>query len=212
MGTKERRERERAETRARILDAAREMFATQGIGAVTMRAIAERIEYTPTAIYHHFRDKDALIIELCHADFRLLGLELSRVGRTIADPVERLRRIGLAYVEFAITHPHHYQVMFMTRTPPHDHDAIGIEKNNPEEDAYGFLVQTVADGIAAGCFRPELADEHELAQIHWGGIHGVISLHLAKETDEWITWRDARTTAEKMIDVLVRGTINQEKP
>jgi hypothetical protein len=70
----------------------------------------------------------------------------------------------------------------------------------------------VADGIAAKCFRPEYTDEHELAQIHWGGIHGVISLHLAKETDEWITWRDARTTAEKMIDVLVRGTINQEKP
>ena len=207
MGTKERRERERAETRARILDAAREMFATQGIGAVTMRAIAERIEYTPTAIYHHFKDKDALIIELCHADFRLLGNELYRAAR-IDDPIERLRRIGAAYLEFALTHPHHYHVMFMTRTPAHDHH--GIEKNNPEEDAYGFLVQTVADGIAAGRFRPEFTDAHELAQIHWCGLHGVVSLHLAKESDEWITWRDARATAETMIEVLVRGTINPE--
>jgi AcrR family transcriptional regulator len=211
MGTKERRERERAETRAKILDAAREMFATQGIEAVTMRAIAQRIEYTPTAIYHHFKDKDSLIIELCHADFRLLGHELYRVAQ-IADPVERLRRLGLAYLEFALTHPHHYGVMFMTRTPPHDHADSPIEQNNPEEDAYGFLVQTVADGLAAGRFRPEFQDVHELAQIHWAGIHGVVSLHLAKGSDEWITWRDARTTAEKMIEVLIRGTLNPEQP
>ncbi|HEX8391052.1 MAG TPA: TetR/AcrR family transcriptional regulator [Longimicrobium sp.] len=210
MGTKERRERERAETRARILDAAREMFATQGVGAVTMRAIAERIEYTPTAIYHHFKDKDALIIELCHADFRLLGVELGRSVR-IADPVERLRRIGTAYVQFAITHPHHYHVMFMTATPAHDHDDVSIQKNNPEEDAYGLLVQTVAEGIAAGRFRPEFTDAHELAQIHWSGIHGVISLHMAKKSDAWIDWRDMATTAARMIDVLVRGTTLPEE-
>ena len=105
--------------------------------------------------------------------------------------------------------PHHYHVMFMTRTPAHDHH--GIEKNNPEEDAYGFLVQTVADGIAAGRFRPEFTDAHELAQIHWCGLHGVVSLHLAKEGDEWITWRDAATTAGKMIEVLIRGTIREEE-
>ena len=210
MGTKERRERERVETRAKILNAAREMFATQGIEAVTMRAIAKRIEYTPTAIYHHFKDKDSLIIELCHADFRMLGQELYRVGQ-LPDPIERLRRLGTAYLEFALTHPHHYQVLFMTRTPPHDHANTLIEQKNPEEDAYALLVQTVADGIAAGRFRPEFQDEHELAQIHWAGIHGVVSLHLAKETDAWITWRDARTTAEKMIDVLVRGTIHPEQ-
>jgi AcrR family transcriptional regulator len=210
MGTRERRERERAETRARILDAAREMLATEGLGAVTMRAIAERIEYTPTAIYHHFRDKESLVIELVHADFRLLGNELYRVAK-IPDPVERLRRLGAAYLEFAFSHPHHYRIMFMTPELSHDHDRIGIEKNNPEEDAYGFLVQTVADGIAAGRFRPEFTDEHELAQIHWCGLHGVVSLHLAKEGDEWITWRDAATTAGKMIEVLIRGTIREEE-
>jgi AcrR family transcriptional regulator len=208
MGAKERRERERAETRAKILDAAREMFATQGIAAVTMRAIAERIEYTPTAIYHHFKDKDSLIIELCHGDFLALGSQLHRAGQ-IADPVQRLRTIGAAYLEFALTHPHHYRIMFMTEMPYHEHDAI--EKNNPEEDAYGFLVQTVADGIAAGRFRPEFTDAHELAQIHWGGIHGIVSLRLAKGNDGWIDWRDLKETALKMIDVLVRGTLNTEE-
>ncbi|HEY1434684.1 MAG TPA: helix-turn-helix domain-containing protein, partial [Thermoanaerobaculia bacterium] len=50
MGTIERRERERQELRDRILDAARELFVEQGYDAVTMRKIAERIEYSPTAI------------------------------------------------------------------------------------------------------------------------------------------------------------------
>src|SRR5919204_1809076 len=114
--TKERRAREREETRGKILDAAREMFVDQGIEAVTMRAIADRIEYTPTAIYYHFRDKRALIEELCALDFRALARAFGRIGR-IEDPVERLRRIGLAYVDFALGHPSHYRFMFMTPKP-----------------------------------------------------------------------------------------------
>ena len=66
MGVRERRDREREEIRTRILDAARELFATEGYEAVTMRRIADRIEYSATAIYFHFRDKEALLQELCH--------------------------------------------------------------------------------------------------------------------------------------------------
>ncbi len=71
LGTVERRERERQELRTRILDAARELFAEEGYDAVTMRKIADRIEYSPTAIYFHFRDKHALMRELVDARFRL---------------------------------------------------------------------------------------------------------------------------------------------
>lgn len=203
MGTKERRERERLETRDKILEAAREMFATQGIEATTMRAIAQRIEYTPTAIYHHFKDKDALIIELCHGDFARLGRQFTQMER-IEDPVERLRRIGMAYVEFAIHNPHHYQIMFMTRTPVHEHP-----DKNPEEDAYGFLLATVEDGLAAGRFRPELTDAHELAQMTWSSVHGIISLQIAKCHDPWVDWRDLRKTAQAIIDALIRGILRE---
>ena len=79
MGPRERRTREREETRSRILDAAREMFVQDGIEAVTMREIAKRIEYTPTAIYHHFRDKQALIEELCLIDFRGLAQAFQKI-------------------------------------------------------------------------------------------------------------------------------------
>jgi AcrR family transcriptional regulator len=207
MGTRERREREKQETRERILDAAREMFATQGVEATTMRAIADRIEYTPTAIYYHFRDKDELIRELCHTDFASLAGAFNRIGR-IEDPVERLRRIGMAYVEFAIEHPHHYRIMFMTDTA-HAEPECGSERGNPEEGAYAFLRATVAEGIEAGRYRPDFADPDELAQLAWAAVHGVVSLRIAKGNDPWIEWTDTREAAVKMTDTLIRGIVRE---
>jgi AcrR family transcriptional regulator len=204
MGTKERRERERLETRERIIDAARDLFATRGVEATTMRAIADRIEYTPTAIYHHFRDKDELILEICHRDFRALAHQFVRIGR-IDDPIERLERIGRTYVDFAIEFPNHYKIMFMTALPVHDHHPM--EKGNPEEDAYAFLVQTVSEALQAGRFRPGLTDPHQVAQMMWSGIHGVISLQLAKCKDPWIEWRDMRATADLINDAMLRGIL-----
>src|SRR5688500_15821418 len=100
-----------------ILDAARELFVERGVEAVTMRAVAERIEYTPTAIYHHFRDKHTLLVELCVTDFRRLGHVFQRLGR-VADPIDRLRHFGNAYVEFGLANPSHYRFMFMTERDP----------------------------------------------------------------------------------------------
>ena len=98
MGVKERRDRVKSETRDKILDAARELFVGEGYEKVTMRRIAEAIEYSPTAIYLHFEDKDDLVLALCHEDFgRLLGVfEKAELPR---DPVERIRQLGLAYAE-----------------------------------------------------------------------------------------------------------------
>lgn len=203
MGITERRVRDPEETRERILEAAREMFAAQGVAAVTMRAIAKRIGYTPTAIYHHFRDKQELITEICHRDFGALAQRFTRIGR-IEDPVERVRRLGLAYVDFAVEHPSHYTVMFMMRTH-HDHDRDS--RGNPEKDAYALLLHTVQEGIERERFRPEFTDAHELSQILWAGIHGVVSLHIAKGDDPWIEWRDARETSRTMVDVLLRGVV-----
>src|SRR5213593_3391677 len=100
----QRRERERAETRRKILDAARRMFVQQGYEGTTMRAIAAKIGYTPTAIYHHFKDKDALVAELSGLDFRALAQALQETG-IVGDPLERFEKIGAAYVEFGLTHP-----------------------------------------------------------------------------------------------------------
>ena len=207
MGPKERRTREREETRTRILDAARDMFAQDGVEAVTMREIAKRIEYTPTAIYHHFRDTQALIEELCLIDFRGLAQAFQKIGR-IEDPTERLRRIGLAYIDYGLAHPSHYRFMFMTPKPLLPASSFGVSDGAPESHAYGVLRATVAEGIAQGRFRPEFNDPEELAQILWSGVHGIVSLQIVKGgKGDHIDWRDPRETGRAMLDVLMRGTL-----
>jgi AcrR family transcriptional regulator len=210
LGTTERRERERQELRTRILDAARELFAEQGYEAVTMRKIAERIEYSPTAIYFHFKDKEALLRELCDTDFGALAQEFRKIAR-IADPVDRLRHIGRAYVGFALEFPNHYRIMFMTPRPPCIRaEDSAIVRGNPEEDAYAFLRATTAEAIAAGRLRPEFKDADLVSQMVWAGTHGVVSLHIAKSNDDWVEWRDAKKTAHALVEVMIRGLVREE--
>lgn len=201
-----RRERQKAETRQAILDAARELFVVDGVEATTMRAIAAKIGYTPTAIYHHFRDKDALIVELCMADFSSLGQAMYKIGR-IEDPIERLRRMGLAYTDFALDNPSQYRFMFMTALKHPLVDSAGNVVTAPDADAYEFLLQTVTEGIEKGVYRPELNDPPELAQMFWGGIHGVISLWFTHCGDPHIVFRDPRETVRTMCDAVIRGSL-----
>jgi AcrR family transcriptional regulator len=187
-----------------ILDAARELFATEGYEAVTMRRIADRIEYSPTAIYFHFKDKESLVRELCDADFLTLAHQFHRIAR-VADPLERLRQAGIAYMEFGIEKPNHYRLMFMTPHPAMPADESAIERGNPEVDAYAFLKAIIADGLAQKRFRKELTDVDLIAQTVWAGVHGVISLQIAKCNDDWVEWRDMKKRMRFMVDLLVKG-------
>jgi AcrR family transcriptional regulator len=201
-----RRARQKAETRQAILDAARELFVSDGVEATTMRAIAARIGYTPTAIYHHFRDKDALIVELCMADFSALGQAMHKIGR-IEDPVERLRRMVLAYTDFALDNPSQYRFISTTSLRHSLVDGSGNVVTAPDEDAYRFLLHAVAEGIALGVYRPELTDAPELAQIFWGGIHGIISLWFTHADEPNIVLRNPRETVRTMCDAMIRGSL-----
>lgn len=206
MGITERREREKEEVRGRILDAARDLFARDGYDAVTMRKIAEAIEYSPTAIYLHFKDKDTLVRELCNADFDSLARAFQKIARE-KDPLERLRKVGLAYADFAVEHPNHYRLMFMTPHPAatKDDEAAACRRGNPEADAYAFLVATVSEAIEKGLLLPELKDPHAVAQAAWAGVHGVISLHVAKANDSWVDWRPLKRTVALVVDSFTRG-------
>ena len=210
MGTAERRERERKELRTHILDAARDLFAQHGYDAVTMRGIADRIEYSPTAIYFHFKDKEALLRELCDTDFAALARQFQKIAQ-LSDPIERLRQIGRSYVDFALEYPNHYRLMFMTPQPPGMRaEDSRIRRGNPEEDAYAFLRATAAEAIAAGRLRPEFRDADLVSQMVWAGTHGAVSLHMCKCNDDWVDWRDAKTIAHELIDVMIRGLVREE--
>jgi AcrR family transcriptional regulator len=201
-----RRDREKAELRGKILDTARAMFAAEGYEAVTMRGIAKEIGYTATALYYHFPDKHSLLVELCNQDFLTLAGYLQRIGR-IADPVERVRKMGLAYVNFGMEYPQHYRLMFMTPQPVTDGTDKKIEKGNPDQDAYAFLQSAVAEAHAAGSFRKDIKDPELVSQMFWASVHGIVALHLTKCKDDWIDWRTPAKTAQLQTDALFRGLL-----
>lgn len=211
MGVQERRKREKSETRDKILDAARELFVTEGYEGVSMRCVAEKIEYSPTAIYVHFADKNELFRELCHQDYARLA-EVFRSSVMSTDSVDRLKQIGAIYVEFGIRNPNHYKFMFMTPHPPHELDEADREiMGNPEEDAYAFLKWAVQQAMDAGCFRAELQDADLISQTLWASMHGVISLQIAKCSEAWVDWRPIKDRAQFMLDLTLRGLVREGK-
>jgi AcrR family transcriptional regulator len=213
MGVVERREREKQEIREKILDAARKLFVSEGYEGVSMRKVAEAIEYSPTAIYLHFANKEELFMELCHADYQRLAVSFASLAE-IADPIERLKKLGYVYIGFGLKNPNHYRMMFMT---PHPMPAVTdgeldeLGKGNPEEDAYEFLRQTVTEAMKAGAFREDLTDPDIVTQTVWAGSHGVISLQIAKCDDHWVPWRPIEQRAEAMIEGLLKGMLKGGK-
>ncbi len=207
MGVKERRAREKSETRDKILDAARELFVTEGYEGVSMRRVAEKIEYSPTAIYVHFADKQELFHELCQQDYARLA-EVFQSSEMSSDPIERLRQIGRTYTQFGVRYPNHYKFMFMTPHPLHEPDEEDREiMGNPEVDAYAFLKWAVQQAIDSGRLREELQDAELISQTLWASVHGVISLNIAKCSDPWVDWRPLQDRAEMMLDITLRGLV-----
>jgi len=122
MGIKERQERDREAISRAILDAARELFVAEGYSNVSIRKIAERIEYSPAAIYGYFPSKDDIFYALAEEGFRLLyarddaaafNAELARL-----EPLERIRRIFWRLYEFSQQQPQYFELMFMDRSVP----------------------------------------------------------------------------------------------
>jgi AcrR family transcriptional regulator len=216
MGTRERREREREQLRTKILDAARELFAREGYDAVSMRKIADAIEYSPTAIYVHFKDKAELMRELCRADFGRINAA-NPGALEVSDPVERMRQLGLHYMRFAISHPNHFRLMFMTKPAPEmslsEEQMRSEGKGDPNTDGYALLRMTVEEAMKQDRILPHLNDADLVTQLLWAGVHGVASLHITQPDDHsWCGWLGADTLGEQMVDLVLRGVLRPDDP
>ncbi|HEY4658927.1 MAG TPA: TetR/AcrR family transcriptional regulator [Gemmatimonadaceae bacterium] len=201
-----RREREKAETRRLILGTARALFTRGGYHNTTMRRIADRIGYTATAIYHHFADKESLMLELCAGDFRELGRALTSIGR-VADPIERIRQMGRAYVRFALEHPEQFRFMFLIERPMPGPEEV--HRLDPGEDGYQFLLGSVREAMAQGRFRPEFRDPDVVAQSLWAAVHGIATIHVntPEVGHKWLDLRDPLETADVCCDALMQGLL-----
>ena len=121
MGTRERQEREREIVRRAIVDAARELFVAEGFGKVSMRKIAERIEYSPAAIYSYFPSKDDIFFALAEEGFRLLFVPECPGEAAITEtsqPIDGVRAAFWHFYRFSRTHPEYFALMFVDRSVP----------------------------------------------------------------------------------------------
>ncbi len=160
------------DARGSILEAASAVFAEKGIDGVSMRHIAREIGVSATALYRHYDSKNALLAAACKEGFAQFGAQIEETTRAAATPLDALRDIGGVYVDFALDHPMHYDVMMIR---PHQW-ALGP---NPEQDPESFasLVTLVEACQAAGHLRP--GDAREAAHQLWAALHGVVSLAIA---------------------------------
>jgi len=200
MGITERREREKEEIRRKILDAARELFAEEGYDRVTMRRIAEAIEYSPTTIYLHFEDKEDLVRALCNEDFGRL-LEAMEHAPASPDPAEAVRQLGRAYVDFALQNPNHYRFMFLT--PESKEKLAQLEDESPGERSFAHLLAVVTRAVEAGRFRK--VAPLTAAQVLWMGVHGVSTALTTWPPEHWPHGPAAGDLVDQVIDNGLRG-------
>lgn len=198
--------RQGTDLRGSILDAARQILVQGGHEAVSMRGIAERIGYSATAIYHHFCSREDLLRAVCSRDLRGLSAAFFLHIATVEDPVERLRRMGRSFLDFALRHPSQYVFLFMTAR---SETSSGCEhgESDPVDDAYLFLFSTVGEAAAQGRFREELGDPERVAQLLWSSLHGLASLHIAKPHRDWLGGGSIVSLSGTAIEVVLRGVL-----
>ncbi len=197
---------DRAQLRGQILDAARALFVERGIEAVTMREIARQVNYSATTLYHYFIDKEALLQAVCDEDFLALASGLQEIMQ-MPDLKARIDALIKGYAEFALQHPNHYRLMFMTPRTPCNQDITQIQQGNTEQDAYAQLKLVVQEAFEAGLFKPEMTDFELIAQTLWAGIHGVCSLEIALGHEPWINWKGLEARIDLMQAAILQGLL-----
>ena len=200
MGVKERQEREREAVSRSILDAARELFVTDGYHEVSIRKIADRIEYSPAAIYSYFPSKDDIFLALAEEGFRLLfnyGRPLE--PRASDDPADVLRQMFWRYYEFSKEHPEYFALMFLDRSVPRIRD---------HWDRFGFvgemkhdMVARIQQAIDAGAC-PADTPAHTVFRLLLTAAHGAAALRLC---DRLAPGEDGDALARASIEAAVLG-------
>jgi AcrR family transcriptional regulator len=159
--------------RTRLCEAAMQMFADEGYAAVTLRALAEKLECSHALPYRYFADKREIFAAVCGLGFERFADALERAAAGVEDPEERLRVLARAYFKFALREPHAYRIMFELREPA---SADFPQYKVKEIRSWQALLQAVELAVQAGVLggEPDL-----VAHQFWAGLHGLVSLQLA---------------------------------
>lgn len=166
-------ERRRLKIRERILTAAERVFAREGAEGLSIRRLAENIDYSPAAIYKYFSSKDELVDELKESFFELLLADVHRIADTSRPFAERARECVSRYIEIATEKPYHYAAAFSGQASPDGpNDGEPGFEDSKKGKAFMVLRGMIEEGVALGDFRPEI-DPALAAKSVWASMHGL---------------------------------------
>jgi len=203
MGIKERQERDREAVRRSILDAARELFVSEGYRNVSIRKIAEKIEYSPAAIYGYFPSKDDIFYALAEEGFRLLHTADSGAmldaGLAGLEPLDRIRAIFWRWYEFSREQPQYFALMFLDRS---------VTRISREYERFAFaremkarLVADLEQCIEQGIFPPATPPLVAFRLL----TTGVLGIAVLSLSDRLGADEKADDLARDVLDVTIAG-------
>ena len=162
--------------RQQLLDATVEVLGEVGdADKVSVRAIARRAGVSPTALYLHFPDRDALVDAAVDQGFALFNAELAGAAALPGAPRERLEAMGIAYLTFAARRPALYSILFAARRPMLERPEVPRQRGF---DGLVSLLQQVDPALDADAARP-------LALMIWSSLHGYAMLRVARPHFDW---------------------------
>jgi AcrR family transcriptional regulator len=203
MGVKERKERDRIDMKELILNSAHQLFLSKGFDEVSIRNIAEAIEYSPATIYLYFKDKNEIFHALHGEAFKKFNEFLVPVF-AIKDPFKRLVAMGEKYIEFTFAHPKYYTIMFIAEAPMQCEETSEgwIEGDRALQALEGILAECIKEGYL------KKQNVRVLAFTIWSYMHGMCSLELRDRMKHY-TQEEHEGMIEKSFKIFIQLLKNQ---
>lgn len=200
MGIKERQERDREAIRRRILDAARDLFVRDGFEQVSIRRIAELVEYSPAAIYGYFPSKDDIFFGLAEEGFQLMhGDHQAMAALEALPPLDRVREIFWRFYLFSREHPQYFALMFVDRSVPRI--SREYERFAFAREMKAVLVSHVQSAVRSGTLPAHIAPD-VMFRIVSSALIGVAVMRLS---DRLAPGEDADLLARDVLEVTLAG-------
>ncbi|WP_413992009.1 TetR/AcrR family transcriptional regulator [Labrys okinawensis] len=185
MGVAERKDRDRAERERRIIAAARQIAESEGWSAVTVRRLAEEIEYSQPVLYSHFENRDAIVAAVAVEGFRDLASALRQAAHGSTDGGDAIKNVAMAYLAFARDQPALYEAMFTMPT-----GLRFAEADTKSELKEGFAA-------LAAVVTPSSSDVEIATETFWAALHGLAELERSG--------RIRRNAREERVALVING-------
>lgn len=208
VGINERKEKQKEELRRMILDASMKLFTEEGFERVSIRRIADIIEYSPTTIYLYFKDKNDILFELCEQGFQKMEAMNADLA-SVKDPLERLHQMGKNYIRFGLSYPEYYDLMFNQSAPMERLQAMNGMEWQSGDRALQLLKSMI--GECMHTHQIPKGDVESVAMAFWGMVHGLVALTVCRRFEKLVNKDEVVSTMYKALEWMI-DSVSAKKP